>query len=73
MEIRKAMSNDAEDIARIHVESWRTTYAGVIPDLYLRELSIESRKKTWNDAIIGKEGQKNLTKFKHKKDFFSRI
>ncbi|MDP3750154.1 MAG: GNAT family N-acetyltransferase [Phenylobacterium sp.] len=30
---------DAEDLARIHVASWRETYRGLLPDSYLARLS----------------------------------
>lgn len=39
MQIRKATINDAEGIAKVHVDSWRTTYKGIIPDEFLYNLS----------------------------------
>ena len=30
--LRRARAGDAEAIARIHVETWRATYAGLLPD-----------------------------------------
>ena len=32
--IRPAVAEDAAPIARVHVESWRSTYAGILPDLF---------------------------------------
>ncbi len=51
MLIRKATEKDAVDIARVHVESWRTTYKGIVPDLYLNNLSAEEREQNWLNGI----------------------
>jgi ribosomal protein S18 acetylase RimI-like enzyme len=37
--VRVARTTDAAAIARVHVETWQSTYAGVIPDAYLVRLS----------------------------------
>ncbi len=47
MIIRKAKLVDAEGIAKVHVDSWRTTYKGMIPDDYLTQLSYEGRTELW--------------------------
>lgn len=39
--IRAARLEDAPGIARVHVDSWRTTYAGLVPADYLADLSYE--------------------------------
>lgn len=39
--IRPARVEDAPGIARVHIDSWRTTYKGIIPDDYLANLSYE--------------------------------
>jgi GNAT superfamily N-acetyltransferase len=49
--IRPAMPEDAPAIARVHVESWRTTYRGIFPQGLLDGLSIEDRARSWNDAL----------------------
>ncbi|GKV55857.1 acetyltransferase [Sporosarcina sp. NCCP-2222] len=51
--IRKAQQGDAEGIATVHVDSWRTTYKGIVPDSYLESLSYEERAEMWNRAIGG--------------------
>jgi len=43
MIIRKAKLDDATGIAKVHVDSWRTTYKGIIPDDFLNNLSYEQR------------------------------
>lgn len=51
MRIREAILNDAEGIARVHVDSWRTTYKDIVPDSYLQQLSYEQRTENWRRGI----------------------
>ncbi|MED1114032.1 GNAT family N-acetyltransferase [Bacillus paramycoides] len=51
MQIRKATIHDAEGIAKVHVDSWRKTYKGIIPDDFLKNLSYEQRTKLWIQNI----------------------
>lgn len=48
MKIREAVPGDAAGIARVHVESWRTTYRGVVPQAFLDGLSVEHRTRWWD-------------------------
>ena len=45
--IRKATVIDAYDIARIHVNTWREAYRGIVPQSHLDSLSIEKRQDNW--------------------------
>ena len=45
--IRPAHRDDAAGIARVHVDSWRTTYKGIVPDTILDNLSYETRTRQW--------------------------
>jgi GNAT superfamily N-acetyltransferase len=49
--IREADATDAPAIARVHVESWRTTYPGIMPDDFLANLSVERRARFWAEAL----------------------
>ncbi|HKF49982.1 MAG TPA: GNAT family N-acetyltransferase [Terracidiphilus sp.] len=49
--IRKAERADAAAIAHVHVESWRTTYAGIVPDAYLESLDEAARAKAWESLV----------------------
>lgn len=49
--IRLATLADARAIAEIHVLSWQKAYQGIIPDSFLRSLSIERREQFWCQAI----------------------
>lgn len=47
MKIRKAELIDAGGIAKVHVDSWRTTYGNILSEWYLSQLSVEGRKNNW--------------------------
>jgi len=51
MRIREAVLADAAAIARVHVDSWRTTYQGIVPDGYLASLSYEQREHVWQGNL----------------------
>lgn len=51
MRIREAVVGDAEGIARVHVDSWRTTYKDIVSDFYLQQLSYEQRAENWRRGI----------------------
>jgi L-amino acid N-acyltransferase YncA len=51
MNIRKAMPADVKGMAKVHVDSWRTTYKDMFPEEYLQSLSYESREELWNRVI----------------------
>lgn len=51
MIIRKAVFSDIEQIANIHIECWRTTYKGIVPDDFLANLSVEKSKKNWSNSL----------------------
>ena len=50
--IRKAKLDDATGIAKVSVDSWRTTYKGIIPDDFLNKLSYEQRTASWQANIV---------------------
>ncbi len=53
MKIRNAQLSDAFKIAQIHIASWRSAYKGMVPDDYLDKLSVEKRKRGWEEIING--------------------
>lgn len=57
MLIRIASISDAHGIASVHVDSWRSAYIGIIPDKYLKAISIHERERRWN-SILSMEGSK---------------
>jgi len=53
--IRQATIQDAPEIARVHVDSWRTTYKGVVPGEYLDSLDYAVRAEAWKDHLANLE------------------
>jgi GNAT superfamily N-acetyltransferase len=49
--LRPARPEDAEAIARVHVQSWRETYPGLISDSWLKNLSLEARVAAWRENL----------------------
>jgi GNAT superfamily N-acetyltransferase len=45
--VREARAADVAGLARVHVDSWRTTYPGIFPDEFLAGLSYADREKQW--------------------------
>ncbi|HTH97788.1 MAG TPA: GNAT family N-acetyltransferase [Stellaceae bacterium] len=54
--IRPAMTSDVDAIARIDVETWRTAYAGLLPDQLLTGLSTHRRELFWSRFIARRPG-----------------
>ena len=51
MIIREAKLEDARAIARVHVDVWRTTYQGIVPESYIAKLSYQKRKERWANRL----------------------
>jgi ribosomal protein S18 acetylase RimI-like enzyme len=51
--IRHATSDDALAIGTIHVDSWRATYRGMMPDAVLDGLSVDDRVARWRARLSG--------------------
>jgi ribosomal protein S18 acetylase RimI-like enzyme len=49
--IRVALPNDAAEIARVHVESWRSSYRGLLADEFLDSLSEAGYADRWRRVI----------------------
>lgn len=49
--IRKATPTDADQIASVHIGSWRTTYHGILPDDYLDKLNLQARVNYWSKTL----------------------
>ena len=49
--VRPAQVKDAEAIARVHVDSWRTSYAGIIDAEHLASLSVVERAERWRTRL----------------------
>lgn len=50
--IREAVLSDIPNLARVHVQSWQETYAGLIPDDVLNNIiTLESREFQWQRTL----------------------
>jgi GNAT superfamily N-acetyltransferase len=52
MLVRAARLQDAASIARVHVDSWRSTYPGIVPDKVLTHLSYSDRETRWHNILV---------------------
>jgi GNAT superfamily N-acetyltransferase len=68
---RQAKLDDAEAIARIEVETWRATYAGILPDRVLIGMSERRQRGAWTgmiryrpgDVIVVEQGEAGIVGF----------
>lgn len=49
--VREAVASDAEDVARVHVDAWRETYSGVLPDHHFTEEAVSRRRQLWTEYL----------------------
>jgi len=49
--IRRATPGDAPAIAQVRVDSWRSTYRGMIPDAYLDGMQVEASTALWDRVL----------------------
>jgi ribosomal protein S18 acetylase RimI-like enzyme len=63
---------DAEALARVHVQSWRETYRGLLPDAYLARMSEVAHARRWrwslsypgeNDVTLAAAGPNELVAY----------
>lgn len=53
MKIRQAIYADCADLAQIQVNSYRSAYAGILPQHYLDRFTIEEQTQDWQDLMVG--------------------
>ena len=55
MKIRAAAPADSEAIGRVHVETWRSAYRGLVSDAYLAGLSPAERAARWRTFLADRD------------------
>ena len=60
---REGKLSDAWAIGRLHVDSWRETYAGLLPDELLDSLSVEARSAMWSSVLGEPDGSRQTAVF----------
>ncbi len=73
MIISKALLSDASEIAKIHVDTWRTQYQRILSQKSLESASYEKRKAIWTKLLtspqplwhlfVAKDGQQKVVGF----------
>ncbi len=58
--VRKATAADAPGIARVHVDTWRSTYRDIVPDDYLAGLSVDARQEFWDKILRMETGKDHV-------------
>lgn len=48
---RQPVDADLPALARLHVRCWQEAYAGLMPDQFLRDLSVEQRLAGWRRSL----------------------
>lgn len=49
--VRLARADDADEIGRIQVETWRTAYAGLMPDEAITGFDVTSQQRFWRGVL----------------------
>ena len=49
--IRRAIKDDIPGIAKVHADSWKTTYQGIFPNEILENITYEKREKQWENIF----------------------
>jgi ribosomal protein S18 acetylase RimI-like enzyme len=57
--VRTAVPEDADGIARVHVETWQASYAGVLPDSYLVTMRRRDHARQWHE-VLSHAGQRDV-------------
>lgn len=55
--LRGATPADIPGIARVHVQAWRETYAGIVPAAHLAQLSTERSEQVWVRSLAAPAGR----------------
>jgi ribosomal protein S18 acetylase RimI-like enzyme len=51
MQLRQALPADADELGCVHVQAWRETYQGLMPDAVLAALDPAQRAAMWRDVM----------------------
>jgi ribosomal protein S18 acetylase RimI-like enzyme len=58
--VRPANPADAPAIARIHVETGRATYAGLLPERMLAHMRTDGHRESWLGVLSGQRGRQTV-------------
>jgi GNAT superfamily N-acetyltransferase len=49
--VRPSRADEARRLAEVYVETWRTTYAGMLPDDVLLRMSVDQQERRWRGYL----------------------
>lgn len=49
--LRRPVLDDAEAIARVHVDSWRETYSRLLPEEFFDATALQQRRRMWRRTL----------------------
>lgn len=52
MQVRPMTLDDCKEVARIHTESWRYAYKGIVPDEFLDSIDVKKREENWSKGMV---------------------
>lgn len=52
MNIREATIDDLEIISKIHVDAWKDTYKGIVPETHLSKMSYDIQREKWKKRLF---------------------
>ena len=58
--VRTANVNDAEAIARVQVDTWRTAYQGIVSEEYLSNMSYDRPRQMWERSLLDEKSQNSV-------------
>lgn len=59
--VRSATVEDAVAIATVHIAAWKESYRGIVPEEFLRNLSVERRTAQWVQSLSDSSNQYHRT------------
>src|SRR5512146_2247034 len=59
LRIRRAVPEDAREMARVGIRAWRTAYAALMPEAFLAGLSVEARTIAWRANLEQQEADRS--------------
>ncbi len=58
--VRPSTAAESQRLAEIYVETWRTTYAGMLPDSVLLGMSVEQQAQRWRGYLTRPPGRETI-------------
>jgi ribosomal protein S18 acetylase RimI-like enzyme len=58
--IREATIDDVYGIAKVHVDTWNSTYANIVPNEYLQDRTYKSQEERWLKRLFKNEYTKEI-------------